>query len=330
MGRLLANGFETTFYREEGPNKVLLPPKKCHFALWDPIDSVDGATVRVLMDILGSDVEFYGHLFGTGHLAGYLSEPSRGPGPFRYVKFKWVAEVSLYEEGLENFQLYPTFTGIGRSEDPKSQDADEDVDYALDFVPLPSLADLQIVISDIVSVDVYRGKGRHEKLTLGRMPLCLMDVLRVLVEEASFHGVPKERDGRLKDLEERAKQVNADVASGKIKDYVTLEEIKAKCGLGQDKVETGVGSDEGGKLAELVKKVEMYEGLLHDVQMHAEVTLRGDRVSELIANICRWSYAHRVGNGENTEEEQDKMVRKAFERLREVGSDKEPRGQPPQ
>jgi hypothetical protein len=323
MGRLLANGFETTFYCEGGPKKVLLPPKDCHFALWDPIDSVDGATVRVLMDILESDVEFYGHLFGTGHLADYLSEPSRGAGPFRHVEFKWAAEVSLYQEGLENFELYPTFTGVGRSEDPKSQDADEDVDYALDFVPLPSLADLRIAVSDVVNVRVYGGKGRREKLTLGRMPFCLMDVLRVMVEEASFHGGPKERDGRLRDLEERAKQADADLASG-VKDYMTLAQFMAKAG-GRVVLQE---AESGETVTELREKVAMYEGLLHDIQMHAEVTLRGDRVSDLIGNICRWSYAHRVGNGENTEEEQDKIVRKAFERLREVGSDKDPRGQP--
>ena len=74
-------------------------------------------------------------------------------------------------------------------------------------------------------------------------------------------------------------------------------------------------------IGEIREKIEKYEGLLHDVQMYAEVVLRGDKVHELILNICRWSYAHRVGNGEISEEEQDRIIRKAFDKLREVKKD---------
>jgi hypothetical protein len=73
-----------------------------------------------------------------------------------------------------------------------------------------------------------------------------------------------------------------------------------------------------GELAELREKVQMYEGLLHDVQMFADVVLDGEKVSRLVRNICSWSYSHRRGNGELSEDEQERMIRHAFDRLRDV------------
>jgi len=70
-----------------------------------------------------------------------------------------------------------------------------------------------------------------------------------------------------------------------------------------------------GELAELREKVQVYEKLLHRIQMKAEVVTDHEVVGDLIANICRWSYAHRSGNGENSEAEQDAIIRSAFDRL---------------
>lgn len=70
-----------------------------------------------------------------------------------------------------------------------------------------------------------------------------------------------------------------------------------------------------GELAELREKVQVYEQLLHKIQMNAEVVMDHEVVGDLITNICRWSYAHRCGNGENSEQEQDAIIRSAFDRL---------------
>lgn len=70
-----------------------------------------------------------------------------------------------------------------------------------------------------------------------------------------------------------------------------------------------------GELAELREKVQVYEQLLHRIQMNAEVVMDHEVVGDLITNICRWSYAHRCGNGENSEAEQDAIIRSAFDRL---------------
>jgi hypothetical protein len=73
-----------------------------------------------------------------------------------------------------------------------------------------------------------------------------------------------------------------------------------------------------GELVELREKTQVYEQLLHKIQLNAEVVMDHEIVSDLIKNICSWSYAHRRGNGEYSEQEQDAIVRKAFDRLLET------------
>jgi len=68
----------------------------------------------------------------------------------------------------------------------------------------------------------------------------------------------------------------------------------------------------------LLEKVQKYEEFLHSLQLNAEVILNSDNVRQLIGNACRWSYAHRVGNGELSYEEQDKIISQAFEKLCEI------------
>lgn len=63
------------------------------------------------------------------------------------------------------------------------------------------------------------------------------------------------------------------------------------------------------------EKVIQYEALLHLIQMHAQVTMNPEKVSKLISNICTWSYAHRVGNGEYSYEQQAEIVKRNFDKL---------------
>lgn len=70
-----------------------------------------------------------------------------------------------------------------------------------------------------------------------------------------------------------------------------------------------------GELAELREKVQVYELMMHKIQMNAAVIMDHEVVGDFINNICRWSYAHRQGNGELSEAEQDNLIRQAFDRL---------------
>ena len=62
------------------------------------------------------------------------------------------------------------------------------------------------------------------------------------------------------------------------------------------------------------EKIEMYESFLHKINV-AVVCGRDDIIRKLIANADNWSYAHRAGNGELTEKEQEDGIVKKFWKL---------------
>ena len=72
-----------------------------------------------------------------------------------------------------------------------------------------------------------------------------------------------------------------------------------------------------GKSPTQKEKIQMYEQFLHDIQMYS-VCARGDLISILIDNACSWSYAHRVGNGELSDKEQDQIITNKFWKLTTV------------
>ena len=63
------------------------------------------------------------------------------------------------------------------------------------------------------------------------------------------------------------------------------------------------------------RKIRCYEHVLHMIQLHAEVTMDRDKLSKVIRAVCDWSYAHRAGNGELSDEEVDEQIQKQFEKL---------------
>ncbi len=63
------------------------------------------------------------------------------------------------------------------------------------------------------------------------------------------------------------------------------------------------------------QKVEMYENLLHRIQMYYAVTMDSSKVKQLLSNISDWSYAHRSGNGMLSDEEQQERIDRAFDKL---------------
>lgn len=68
---------------------------------------------------------------------------------------------------------------------------------------------------------------------------------------------------------------------------------------------------------ELKLKVNKYEQFLHDINMYV-TCCDNDKVRRLISNADNWSYAHRRGNGELTEAQENANVECAFDRLCKV------------
>ena len=64
-------------------------------------------------------------------------------------------------------------------------------------------------------------------------------------------------------------------------------------------------------------KVEIYERFLHQMNMHISITLNQEKVNEGLKIIDSWSYAHRVGNGELSDEEQEKLVESKLQLMKD-------------
>lgn len=66
---------------------------------------------------------------------------------------------------------------------------------------------------------------------------------------------------------------------------------------------------------ELKEKVHIFYELMHDLQMY-RFCCKHEKIGAIIDKMCNWSYAHRVGNGMYSAEEQQAIVDKAFESLK--------------
>jgi hypothetical protein len=74
----------------------------------------------------------------------------------------------------------------------------------------------------------------------------------------------------------------------------------------------------GAELPTTAEKLETYERIFHRIQLFAQVSMDNKKLGQTIENICAWSVAHRGGNGELTQEEQDLCVAHEFKRLLDV------------
>ena len=68
------------------------------------------------------------------------------------------------------------------------------------------------------------------------------------------------------------------------------------------------------KTPTLRQKVDHYESFLHKINMFV-ISCNNDGIKELVENADNWSYSHRVGNGEPSDREQQRMINNAFWKL---------------
>jgi hypothetical protein len=62
------------------------------------------------------------------------------------------------------------------------------------------------------------------------------------------------------------------------------------------------------------EKIKMYESFLHKINAFI-VSSNNEGIKELVENADNWSYAHRIGNGEPSEKQQQQFINKAFWKL---------------
>lgn len=61
------------------------------------------------------------------------------------------------------------------------------------------------------------------------------------------------------------------------------------------------------EVADLRAKVDIYETYLHKLALHHDL-MQVDGVKDLVLRASNWSYAHRAGNGERSEEEVEEAI----------------------
>ena len=66
------------------------------------------------------------------------------------------------------------------------------------------------------------------------------------------------------------------------------------------------------------EKLKVYESLLHKIQLNAAVTMNQQKMQEIISAICMWSYEHRAGNGEKSQDDMETAIIYAFNKLRDL------------
>ena len=72
------------------------------------------------------------------------------------------------------------------------------------------------------------------------------------------------------------------------------------------------------ELDKLKRENEIFKQAFHYIQLHAAVTMNHERVMLMINAICDWSYSHRCGNGENTEERQNEIIEQSFKKIEQI------------
>ncbi len=72
------------------------------------------------------------------------------------------------------------------------------------------------------------------------------------------------------------------------------------------------------KWQQIEKENEVFKRVFHYINTHAAITMNAERMQEIIGAICSWSYAHRCGNGELSDEEQQALVDHAFDKIKQI------------
>ena len=66
------------------------------------------------------------------------------------------------------------------------------------------------------------------------------------------------------------------------------------------------------------KENEVFRRVFHHINTHAAITMNAGKMEEIINAISSWSYAHRSGNGELSDEEQQALIDRAFDRIKYI------------
>ena len=175
-----------------------------------------------LSPIVTSSESWLGELIEEG-----LNNPFEVSNDVHTLELKWCGNLNNWS-GEEKLETYVHFEGLGVIPDDESYKdwpKDQPVNYAIDMSAINTLSELPIKLNKKMTVYDERNKKFNEVFLEVTADFSLLDVLKGIFWELSFHGSPKDRNVRVKEL----KQSIEDIESGKAK-TIPWEELKLKKG----------------------------------------------------------------------------------------------------
>jgi hypothetical protein len=167
-----------------------------------------GVKFADLLTLIRKDCDLLSYLLTSGPWLKEIIEEGDKPyvrddDSVSSLEVYWAAEVSDYNDADE-LDEYTSIHGLGGAEGP----------YALDFAPINTLTELEVKLNTEYKVyDVRDGLVDAPVLVSAQKQFKLLDILRGVFWELSFHGSIKNRDERVASI----KQSIADIDSGLVK-----------------------------------------------------------------------------------------------------------------
>lgn len=181
-----------------------------HKLLFDTCHIEEGVTLRDIFTLVSANISKLGPILGKwtkDYVAEALSEPpEEHDSQLERLELYWVYE--QWDQGaegevtLEGTDL-PRLHGIG------ADDGGSTVQYAIDFTRLNALARLPVVLNREVTLYSHKKGAPVNETKLGTCEFTLADILIGIYWEVSFHGSPKARDKRLKEIEDSAARIKS-------------------------------------------------------------------------------------------------------------------------
>ena len=211
-------------------NKEVDLTDKLQYHLYDECELEDGVVLKDLLLLANKHRDFLspittGSLDWLGELIDEgLNEPFKDTGDVETLELNWRGNLTNWD--TEKLNTYVHFEGLGKP--PKGEGwetwpADKPVNYALDMSSVSSLSELPLKLNKKMVIYDERDKKFNEIFLETNSDYTLLDILKGVFWEISFHGSPKDRDKVVEGLEQTIK----DIDSGKTK-TIPWEELKAK------------------------------------------------------------------------------------------------------
>ena len=214
-------------------NKEVDLTNKLQYHLYDECELEDGVVLKDLLILADKHRDFLspittdspdwlGELIDEG-----LNGPFKDTGDVETLELNWRGSLSNWDS--EKLNTYVHFEGLGKPPNDETWEdwpIDKPVNYALDMSSANSLSELPIKLNKkmiIYDERDERDKKFNQIFLETNSDFTLLDILKGVFWEISFHGSPKDRNKVVKGLEQSIK----DIDSGKSK-TILWEEVRAK------------------------------------------------------------------------------------------------------